>query len=236
MARQFLAVDLGADSGRAILGRLRAGVLDVSDVRRFRNEPHRLNGSLRWNAAQLSSDIRGALDAASSRPLDGIGIDAWGVDYALLGDAGNLLEDPYHYRDARTAGEMERLFARVGRERIYATTGIQCLPINTLYQLHAACRATPDLIGRARALLTMPDLFNYWLTGRQCTEYTIATTTQCVDARTRTWATELVEDAGLPARLFAPIVDAGTVIGSVQASVSSALAGTPVVATACHDT
>ena len=236
MTRQFLAVDLGGESGRAILGRLRSGVLDVSDVRRFKNEPHRLNGSLRWNAEQLWSDIRRALDEASSQPLDGVAVDAWGVDYALLGEAGNLLEDPYHYRDARTAGEMERLFARVSRERIYATTGIQCLPINTLYQLHAACRVTPDLIRRARALLTMPDLFNYRLTGRQCTEYTIATTMQCVDARTRTWATGLLEDAGLPARLFAPIVDAGTLIGSVEASASSALSGTPVVATACHDT
>ena len=245
MTRHFLAVDLGAESGRAILGRLRSGVLDVADVHRFPNLPRRLDGSLRWNVGQLWTDVRHALDSASGQRLDGVGVDAWGVDYALLGDGGNLLEDPYHYRDARTAGAMERLFALVGRTRIYETTGIQCLPINTLYQLHAACRSTPEIVARARTLLTIPDLFNYWLTGRQCTEYTIATTTQCVDARARTWATGLMEDAGLPARLFAPIVEAGTVIGSVmgsgiggsnRAAVSSALSGTPVIATACHDT
>ena len=236
MTRNFLAVDLGAESGRAILGRLRAGVLDVADVYRFPNEPHRLDGSLRWNVAQLWTDVRRALESVGRQRLDAIGVDAWGVDYALLGDEGHILEDPYHYRDVRTAGAMEQLFARVGRERIYETTGIQCLPINTLYQLHAACLATPQIVSRARTLLTIPDLFNYWLTGRQCTEYTIATTTQCVDARARTWATELMADAGLPTRLFAPIVEAGTVIGSVMGSGIGGSKGAPVIATACHDT
>jgi rhamnulokinase len=236
MIRHFLAVDLGAESGRAILGRLRSGVLDVADVHRFPNEPRRLDGSLRWNVGQLWTEVRHALDNASSQRLDGVGVDAWGVDYALLGDGGNLLEDPYHYRDSRTAGAMDELFALVGRDRIYQTTGIQCLPMNTLYQLHVACRSTPQVVANARTLLTMPDLFNYWLTGRQCTEYTIATTTQCVDARMRTWATGLMADAGLPARLFAPIVDAGTVIGSVTGSGIGGSQGTPVIATACHDT
>ena len=245
MTRHFLAVDLGAESGRAILGRLRSGVLDVADVHRFPNDPRRVDGSLRWNVGQLWADIRRALDNASRQRLDGIGVDAWGVDYALLGADGGVLEDPYHYRDARTAGAMKQVFSLVSRERIYETTGIQCMPINTLYQLHAACRSTPDVVAQARTLLTMPDLFNYWLTGRPCTEYTIATTTQCVDARARTWARELMADAGLPARLFAPIVEAGTVIGSVMGSaiagsrstnVSSVLSGTPVIATACHDT
>ena len=240
MTRHFLAVDLGAESGRAILGRLRSGVLDVAGEHRFLNEPRRQGASLRWNVRQLWADIRQGLDRASRQRLDGVGVDAWGVDYALLDDDGKLLEDPYHYRDPRTAGAMEQLFALVGRERIYETTGIQCLPINTLYQLHAACRSTPHVVANARTLLTIPDLFNYWLTGRRCTEYTIATTTQCVDVRTRAWATGLMVDAGVPARLFAPIVDAGTVIGSVMgsemAAASAALLGTPVVATACHDT
>ena len=105
--------------------------------------------------------------SSRAHPLDAVGVDAWGVDYALLDDDGGLLEDPYHYRDARTAGEMERLFAIVSRDRIYATTGIQCLPINTLYQLHAACRETPSIVARARTLLTIPDFFNYRLTGRR---------------------------------------------------------------------
>jgi rhamnulokinase len=236
LSRDFLAVDLGAESGRAMRGRLRAGVLDLSEVHRFANEPHRADGALRWNAARLWRDIRQALDLTPIASLDAVGVDAWGVDYALLGDDGALLEDPYHYRDVRTVGEMERLFSVVSRDRIYATTGIQCLPINTLYQLHASCRETPEIVARARTLLTIPDVFNYRLTGHRCTEYTIATTTQCVDAMTRTWATPLLDAAGLPSRLFAPIVDAGTVIGSVSAAASASRSGTPVVATASHDT
>jgi len=219
-----------------MLGRFHAGVLDVAEVHRFRNEPLRRGSSLRWNVDQLWADIRLGLECgAVAGPLDAVGVDTWGVDYALLGDDGDLLEEPYHYRDARTAGAMEQVFARVSRERIYETTGIQCLPINTIYQLHAARRLTPHVLDAARTLLTMPDFFNYRLTGRRCTEYTIATTTQCVDASARAWATALVEDVGVPARLFAPIVDAGTVIGNVAPAAGSA-SGTPVVATACHDT
>ena len=131
---------------------------------------------------------------------------------------------------------MEAVVARLGRDRIYRSTGIQFLPFNTLYQLHAACRETPRIVDAAHTLLTMPDLFNYWLTGRRCTEYTIATTTQCVDAVGRRWATDLIEEAGLPSRLFAPLVDAGSVIGGVEHSASADASGTPVVATACHDT
>ena len=153
-------------------------------------------GSFRWNVEQLWGDIRRGLDAVSGGPLESVGVDAWGVDYALLGERGTLLENPYHYRDARTAGMMEAVFARVSRDEIYHTTGMQFLPINTLYQLHAATRSTPDILSHARTLLTMPDLFNYWLSGRLCTEYTIATTTQCLDARTRTWATDLLSRAG----------------------------------------
>ena len=228
-----------------MLGRLRGGVLDVVEVHRFRNEPVWSAGSWRWNVRQLWAGIGLGLESASGERLDAVGVDAWGVDYALLGDDGSLLEDPYHYRDARSAGAMAAVVARLGRERIYRSTGIQFLPFNTLYQLHAACRATPQIVDAARTLLTIPDLFNYWLTGRRCTEYTIATTTQCVDAVTRGWATDLIAEAGLPARLFAPIVESGSVIGMVGGGASShvaqgfspaAASGTPVVATACHDT
>jgi rhamnulokinase len=233
---QYLAVDLGAESGRAMLGRLRSGVLTLSDVRRFPNEPIHEPGSVRWNVEQLWGDIRRGLEAVSGGPLESVGVDAWGVDYALLGERGTLLENPYHYRDARSAGMMEAVFARVSRDEIYETTGVQFLPINTLYQLQAATRSTPDILGRARTLLTMPDLFNYWLSGRLCTEYTIATTTQCLDARTRAWAIDLLSRAGIPTGMFQPLVEPGTVLGRVEASVSATFAGTPVVAPACHDT
>jgi len=236
VTRHFLAFDLGAESGRAMLGRLRAGVLDLTELHRFANEPMLDAGSLRWNAGQIWADIRRGLESTSDIRLESVGIDAWGVDYALLDERGLLLESPYHYRDSRTAGAMEEVAARIGRDEIYRITGIQFMPINTLYQLYAACRSTPEVVDRAHALLTIPDLFNYWLTGRSCTEYTIATTTQCVDARTRTWSIELMSKVGIPARLFMPIVAPGTIIGSVEPSVSAAAAGTPVVAPACHDT
>ncbi len=237
MSLQFLAFDLGAQSGRAILGRLSSGVLDVREIHRFANEPLRDDTSLRWNAGGLWSEIRRGLDAARSIKLESVGVDSWGVDYALLGDRGDLLENPYHYRDRRTHGAMEALVATVGRERIYEITGIQFHPINTLVQLYAACRATPHVVRSARTLLAIADWFNYRLTGRLCAEYTLATTTQCLDARRREWATDLLCEVGVPASLFAPIVEPGTVIGPLVAGDDDvAHAGTPIVATACHDT
>jgi len=232
---QFLAFDLGAESGRAMLGTLDHGVLGVREIHRFVNEPVRQNGSLQWDILHLWQEMRRALELNEAR-LDSLGVDSWGVDYALIGERGDLLENPYHYRDRRTAGAMDAVFERVSRDRIYAITGIQFLPINTIYQLYAACRLTPKLIDAAHALVTIPDLLNYWLTGALTAEYTVATTTQFIDARTRTWARRMLEEIGLPTRLLQPLVEPGTTIGSLQASVSAAFAGTPVVAPACHDT
>jgi rhamnulokinase len=236
VSEAFLAFDLGAESGRAVLGRLHAGVLDIREIRRFPNAPIRENGSLRWDIPRIWHEIEQALEHGAGSRLASIGVDGWGVDYALVGEHGNLLENPYHYRDLRNEGMMEAVFKRVSREEIYAVTGIQFLQINTLYQLYAACRLTPNIVEAARALVTIPDLLNCWLSGRLCSEYTIATTTQLVDARTRTWATELLSEIGLPTRVLAEIVPPGTVIGRLQAGVAPALAGTPVVAPACHDT
>jgi rhamnulokinase len=233
---QFLAFDLGAESGRAILGRLRADVLDVTEVHRFPNEPVRQDGALHWDVERLWLETRRALDILGPVRPDSIGVDAWGCDYGLLDADGKLLENPYHYRDHRTDGMMELVFERVSREEIYAATGIQFLTINTLYQLVAASRHTPRLVERSQTFLTIPDLFNYWLTGRAASEYTIATTTQFVDARKRAWATDLLEKLGVPTRLLPPLVEPGQVLGSVRPSVSEALAGTPVVVPACHDT
>ena len=236
MRAHVLAFDLGAESGRAILGRLRSGVLDVHEVCRFSNEPVRQQGSLRWDILRLWLEVQRALERVSDVRLDSVGLDAWGCDYALIGERGDLLENPYHYRDARTDGIQEAVFARVPRDEIYAVTGIQFLSFNTLNQLYAACRATPKLIDNASAVAMIPDLMNYWLTGRLNAEYTIATTTQCVDARTRLWATSLTSKVGIPARLLPPLVDAGTIVGPVGRDASAAHEGTPVVVPACHDT
>lgn len=235
MIARFLAFDLGAESGRAVVGQLDNGVLTMREARRFPNEPVRHNGSLQWDILRLWQEMRGTLDAANVR-FASVGLDAWGCDFALLGERGNLLENPYHYRDARTDGVMESVTARVPRERIYASTGVQFLPFNTLYQLYAACQQTPKLIDSAASLATIPDLLNYWLTGELRAELTIASTTQFVDAKSRNWAMGLLSELGLPTRILPQLVEPGTVVGTIGKAVSSAHCGTPVVAPACHDT
>jgi rhamnulokinase len=197
---RFLALDLGAESGRAVVGELRDARLDVREVSRFANEPVRNNGALQWDILRLWQEVRGALDAVRDSRFTSIGVDAWGCDYGLLGERGNLLENPYHYRDSRTDGVMQAVTALVPPERIYETTGVQFLPFNTLYQLYAACQQTPRLIDSAASLATIPDLLNYWLTGELRSELTIASTTQFVDPRTRTWATGLLSELNIPTR------------------------------------
>ena len=240
VSAHFLAFDLGAESGRAILGRLRGGVLDIREVYRFPNEPVRQNGSLQWDILRLWLEMqRGARARWPARRLESVGVDTWGCDYALLGERGNLLENPYHYRDARTDGVMEAVFERVGAPtRSTRVTGIQFLPFNTLYQLYAACQrdAAADR-RRATRFVTIPDLLNYWLTGALRAEYTNATTTQFVDARTRTWATGLLDGARPADAAAAAAGRAGH--GARRAAarrVRRRCAGTPVVAPACHDT
>ena len=233
----FLAFDLGAESGRAILGHLQDGRLDVTEVHRFPNDPVRTRDALRWDVLRLWLEMRRGLDrAAASARIASVGVDTWGCDYALLGEGGALLQNPYHYRDSRTDGVMEAVFARVNAEEIYAATGIQFLPFNTIFQLYAACRQTPRLIDAATSFCTIPDLFNFWLTGETRAEFTNATTTQMIDAGTRSWAAGLLAKLDLPVRLLPPVVEPGTVVGRIGADVSGTAAGTPVVAPACHDT
>ncbi len=234
----YLAFDLGAESGRAVLADLQSGILTTKEVHRFGNKPIESGGSLRWDVGSLWFEIRSALNSLEGVQLAGIGVDAWGVDYALLGEHGQLLEGPYHYRDRRTDGVMEEVFRRVPKEEIYRSTGIQFMPINTLYQLYAAHRDTRSIVADARHMVTIPDLFNYWLTGKAVCEFTNATTTQMVDASRRVWAKDLIQKVGLRSDLPSPIVEPGTVVGPLLDSVvsNSMVAGTPVIAPACHDT
>jgi rhamnulokinase len=236
VSRSFLAFDLGAESGRAMLGRLHGGALELAEIHRFPNEPVRHRDALQWDILRLWHEMRLGLERASGARLESMAVDTWGCDFALIGEHGDLLENPYHYRDARTDGVMDAVWERVAADRIYEATGIQFLPFNTLYQLYAACARTPRLIEAASRFCTVPDLLNYWLTGELAAEYTNATTTQFVDARQRAWATDLLSDLGIPTRLLPRIVEPGTVLGRLTADVSATFAGVPVVAPACHDT
>ena len=235
--KPYLAFDLGAESGRAVLGHLRSGILTTEEVHRFPNEPVEYGGALHWDVARLWLEVRRSLGNLKTE-LSGIGVDGWGVDYALLGERGELLQNPYHYRDRRTAGAMEEVFRKVPKEGIYRATGIQFMPINTLYQLFAAQRDTPSIVAAAQQLVTIPDLFNFWLTGNAVCEFTNATTTQLVDPLRRNWATGMMQQIGLRPDLPAPIVEPGSLIGPLQPGVAhnSCLTGTPVIAPACHDT
>jgi rhamnulokinase len=237
-SKPYLAFDFGAESGRAILAHLHSGVLTTQEVHRFKNEPVEYGGSLHWDIARLWWEVRNALSSLQETWLAGIGVDAWGVDYGLIGEKGELLQNPYHYRDARTAGIMQEVFRVVPKEDIYKATGIQFMRINTLYQLFAAARETPAVLKAARKLLTIPDLFLFWLTGNPVCEFTNATTTQLVNPINRSWATQLIERLGLPTHFWTQIVEPGTVIGKLLPNLArnATLAGATVIAPATHDT
>ncbi|HEY3838630.1 MAG TPA: rhamnulokinase family protein [Bryobacteraceae bacterium] len=238
--KNFLAFDLGATSGRAILGRLDGGLIKLEELHRFSNDPVQYNGEMHWDAPRLWFEIRRGLDITrrQAERVDSIGVDTWGVDYGLLGENGSLIENPYHYRDARTDGMVEEVTSKVGAERIYEQTGIQFMALNTLYQLYAASQRTPNLLYNAEFLVTMPDLLNFWLTGVVACEYTIASTTQFLDWRTRGWSCDLLQKLEIPTHFLGPIIQPGTEIGRLRPDLGSAhdLAFTTVIAPACHDT
>jgi sugar (pentulose or hexulose) kinase len=225
------AVDLGASSGRVVVGRVGDGRLDLAEAHRFPNTPVRVAGTLHWDILALYAGVVDGLHAAG--PVSSVGIDAWGVDYGLLDASGALLGNPVHYRDTRTDGVLEPTAKRLGEERLYVTTGLQQLPFNTLYQLVAAA-GTPQLAAAERLLL-MPDLVNYWLTGHIGAEATNASTTQLYAVRRREWAAELMADAGIRVELFPPLHEPGTLIGPVLPEVGLPHA-TQVVAVGSHDT
>ncbi len=230
----YLAIDLGAESGRALLGSLAGGKLSVEELHRFPNTPVRVPGALYWDTLRLWHEIQQGIAIASRErklTLHGIGIDTWGVDYGLLGADGLLIDSPRHYRDARTNGVMDRLFEVVPRDQVFGYTGIQFMQLNTLYQLYAMRLEGSPALGAAARLLNIPDLFNYWLTGVAKSETTIASTTQFFDPKTMTWAAELLERLELPAGILGEIVPPGTRLGNMLDPPH-----TPVYATAGHDT
>jgi len=237
----FLAFDLGAESGRTVLGRLENGRVRTQELTRFPNAAVQVLGHLHWNIYSLFEEIkkgmRAGLAEAGTQPVS-LAVDTWGVDFGLLSLDGTVLGLPYAYRDARTQGVMEEFFARLPRNEVYERTGIQFLPFNTLFQLFAAIKQSPGLIEQAGALLFMPDLFSYLLSGEKANEFTIASTSQLLDPRTRTWDGALLSALGVPPRLMQNIVFPGTLLGALSPSVSreTGLGETLVIATASHDT
>ncbi len=236
----YLAFDLGASSGRAVVGSFDGQRLTLEEVHRFANGPVTRDGHLHWDIDALFEEIRRGLSRCRDKAarLEGIGIDTWGVDYGLLSEDGTLLGLPYHYRDSRNDGMMEAAFARVPRDELYARTGIQFLPFNTLFQLLADKAMHPALLDAAQTLLFMPDLLSYRLTGLRRSEHSIASTSQAYDAATGQWDTELLERLGLPTRILPDVAPAGSVVGPLLPALADAagLGSVPVIAPACHDT
>jgi len=238
----YIAVDLGAGSGRVFLAVIGPEEFLLKEVRRFHYPASHADGHLRWNFVQIFDEVKsGAREAgeqarALGRHIRSIGIDSWGVDYGLVDAEGKLIEHPICYRDDRTRGMMDEVFARVSREEIFERTGIQLLAFNTLFQLYSHKQAgIPD--GAARLLL-IPDLMNSFLTGTAVAEYTNATTTQMVNARFGTWDGEMLARLGLPSNLLPEIVPAGTDLGPLKPELADELQldGVRVVAPATHDT
>ena len=231
-----LAVDLGASSGRVALGRLEGGKIHLEILHRFDNGPVVLGGHVHWDVPRLWQEILVGLRKAP-KGVATLGVDGWGVDFALLGPDGALVGLPRHYRDPRHLEAFHNLLERVPKEVIYTETGIQVMPINTLYQLFALKEANPRLLEAAERFLMLPDLFHYWLSGSVILEWTNATTTQLVNPLTRTWSPKLLALLDLPKDLFAPPQPPGTPLAPLREELAQELGQAPiVVAPATHDT
>jgi rhamnulokinase len=238
---RHLVFDLGAESGRAILGSVEDDRLSLDVLHRFPNTPTNLLGHGHWDAPRLFGELKTGLSATIAKhgaQIDSLGVDTWGVDFGLLDRNNELLGLPYFYRDHRTDGMMEKVFDLVPRDEVYGQTGIQFMQINTLYQLMAMRVNGSPQLDAAERLLTMPDLLNFWLTGEKTNELSIASTTQCYNPAKRDWAFDLLERIGLPTRIFGAIIAPGATVGALHPSVQreTNAGAIPVIVPACHDT
>jgi rhamnulokinase len=241
----LLAFDLGAESGRALRGAWDGTRLEVEAIHRFPNRPVRVHNSLHWDVLALHAGIEDGVAAFAARQdgeLASVGIDTWGVDFALLDRDDRLLGMPYHYRDARTTGMFKAAFAQVPRDQIFAYTGIQFLEFNTLFQLLAMRQEGAAALENAKTLLMMPDLFSFWLAGTKQSEWTVASTSQLCDPRSRGWSRPLLDALRLPFEILPPIVEPGAVLGPLLPSVATRAglgrggSQVQVIAPASHDT
>jgi rhamnulokinase len=238
---RFLAFDIGASSGRGVLGKLEGDALQVREVCRFPNGMILVRGHLHWNIFNLFEQVKNGLKLyageTGNRPMS-VGIDTWGVDFGLLANDGSILGLPYGYRDSRTDGAMESFFRKIPRKRVYELTGIQFLQLNSLFQLEAMIRDKSPLLEIATDLLFIPDLLTYLLTGVKKTEFTFATTSQLYNPIKKDWEEELLSALGLPRTCMQTIAQPGAIIGVLTADISKqiGMAPIPIIAVATHDT
>lgn len=225
--KHVIAIDLGAESGRVLRVGFDGAAFHFEEIHRFPNIPVEARGTLHWDVLRLWHEITIGIGLAG-KDIAGIGVDTWGVDFALLDRAGNLLSNPVHYRDSRTDGMYDWVFERVPRRAIFERTGIQFMIINTLYQIASMVASNHPALEQAATFLPIPDLFNYWLTGEKTAEFSHASTMQIYNPRTGDWDFETLRAIGAPISMFGPIVQPGTRIGAYN--------GIPVIAPACHDT
>jgi rhamnulokinase len=239
-ATYYLAVDLGAESGRVMLGTLDGDHVNLEEVHRFLNRSVTIKDHLHWDFAHLEKEIFAGLEKAAKLnvPISGISANSWGVDYALLDARGDLLGDPFCYRDARTHESPARLFEKLPFSEIYAETGIQFMVINTLYHFEAQQHDDPTVFSRADHFLNIADYFNARFCGVEVAEQSLASTTQVYNPKTRNWSQKLISTLGMKSALFPKIVPSATVLGPVTGVLKNhpALSGAQVIATCSHDT
>jgi len=261
---KYIAVDLGAESGRVMLGSVSTDKLTLEEIHRFNNGPIEENSSLRWDFEHLLSEIKTGIGKAAKKAgdkVEGIGVDSWGVDFGLIGADGKLLEKPYHYRDSRTNGMMEKAFELMdlpreidpnkqsgktsnggnisrGKRQIYENSGIQFMQLNTIYQLLAMRLANSDVLARTKKLIFMADLVSYYLCGHAFGEYSLASTSQLMDMKTGQWSKEIFSKLSLPMNIMPDIVSPGTVVSKLTESIAAELGceQIPIIAVGSHDT
>ena len=240
-SKNYIAVDLGAESGRVMLGTVSGERLRLTEIHRFTNGPIDIDGSLHWDLPTLLSEIKTGIKQAIQQAEGGIAciaVDSWGVDFGLLDEQGRLLENPYHYRDSRTDGMMDKAFEIVGKRAIYDQSGIQFMQLNTLYQLLAMVQSGDPILEKARTLVFIADLVAYYLCGEPYAEYTLASTSQFMNMKTGQWADVLLEKLQLPKNIFPPVVQPGTLVGTLTEQVATELGCSriPIAAIGSHDT
>ena len=249
--KQYIAVDLGAESGRVMLGIVSAdppggeaspktGKIRLEEIHRFINGPVEQNGTLRWDFSRLMSEVKTGIGKAAKESGDiaGIGVDSWGVDFGLLDDNGNLIENPYHYRDSRTNGMIEKACELLTKREIYEHTGIKFMQLNTVYQLLSVRLSGSPVLAKAKRLIFIADLVSYFLSGKPYAEYTLASTSQLMDMRSGVWSRAIFQKLNLPIEIMPEIVGPGTVIGTLTNNVTKEIGcpRIPVIAVASHDT